>query len=118
MALNFDYRECGEELTDEHYGQTVETVVFNTMFVGINPITEENYVQMAMRCTIHDAAQGALYGKTFPEWIEVIRPWVGLRTNASPMTDAAFYKRVREITEDTMRGGRVAEAVRKAEKGE
>lgn len=105
MSLDFDYKECDDNLlTDEHYEQTVQNVVFHSLFVGMPKITEENWSLFAMRCALYDqASNGYEYSSRTPlEWAEIVRPWVGLRTNADDITDAAFNKKIREETERTM----------------
>lgn len=105
MSLDFNYRDCDDNLlTDEHYEQTCQNVMFHTIFVGMPKITKENWSQFAMRCAMFDQA-GNFYdyaSRTPLEWADVIYPWIGLTTNASPMTDAEFAKKIKEESERTM----------------
>lgn len=111
MSLDFNYKDCDDSLlTDEHYSATCEFVVFQTMFVGMPQITRDNVEQFAMRILLFNAASGGIFSPhTSSEVLDKVLPWVGLRTNASHMTDAAFYKKLRhETSEQTMRYMRMA----------
>lgn len=105
MSLDFNYKDCDKSLlTDEHYEQTCSLVVYNTMFVGINHITDESIFRFAQRVMILNASMNNVYGPdSYQGWIDILRPWVGLRTNASAMTEAAFWKMCRERAQSTMR---------------
>lgn len=109
MALTFDYGACNDTLTDEHYSRWIEYVTFNTMFVGMPEITELNYSQFIMRVMMFNAARGDCVYNT-SQLTEAVLPFIGLRTNASPYTDAAFVKRLKDIQEDTMRSIRMGVA--------
>lgn len=106
MSLDFNYKDCDDSLlTDEHYSATCEFVVFQTLFVGMPHITKDNVEQFAMRILLFNAASGGIFRvHSSGGAMETVLPWVGLRTNASPMTDAQFYKKLRhETSEQTMR---------------
>lgn len=104
MALTFDYKNCNNDLlTDEHYKRTVEYVVFRTMILGMPKITEENWSLFVMRCFELECAQGYVSPYTIKEIAEKVYPWIGLHTNATPLTDAAFAKKMKDIKENTMR---------------
>lgn len=102
MALTFDYKECDQELlTDEHYERWTEYVVFNSMFVGMPHITQQNYSLFVMRVMQFNAATNSGIKDAW-ELTKAVLPYVGLRTNASPMTDAAFAKELKRRSEYTM----------------
>jgi hypothetical protein len=67
-----------------------ESLIFGTMFYGINPITESNYVEFYKRHVKDHVAQGREPYLT----LEDCHNAVGLGTNASPITPAAFNKKL------------------------
>ena len=75
-----------------------ESVIFHTMFLGINRITEENYQEFYKRYVQLQRANGwdndELYLKP-----EDIHNAVGLSTNASTFTPAAWRKRLTDSLE-------------------
>lgn len=119
MSLDFNYSKCDDDLlTDEHYSRTCESVVFRMMFVGMREITQQNYSEVAMRFAMFDAATGTGNLRSILEWAEVVRPWVGLTTNVSTITDAEFWKRLRKNSvEESMRHARVVVNSRLESKG-
>lgn len=102
MSLDYDYRECDDALlTDEHFERTCMTVVFHTMFVGMPHITKDNYVEFALRWGLFEAASGH-QTMSLGERVAMVIPWIGLRTNVTPMTKAQFRKRIAERIDHTL----------------
>ena len=94
MSLDYNYSKCDDTLTDEHFARTCELVVFHTVFVGMPEITRENFSEFAMRCAMYDLASAWPGTRSIAEWAEIVHPWIGLRTNASHKTRAAFWKMI------------------------
>jgi hypothetical protein len=82
----------GDELV--RINSKTEAIIFATMALGINKITEKNLVEWATRCKLA-AGVGYLSKKIT---VEDLRAHIGLSTNASPLTAAKFranlYKQV------------------------
>ena len=104
MSLNWDATrvEGIDNLTENERG-TLQALCFTTMAVGINEITPENAHEFYTRASFVEKVLGASRrgfenGKDFPVFYSEtdIRRFVGLRTNASRLTDAAFRKNVWE----------------------
>ena len=119
MALNFylDKIENYKELCWEPAGQLgkdgeelvrikpkTDSIIWATMLLGLNKITEKNLVDWATRWKLA-AGVGWVYSEVT---LEDIRAHIGLRTNASPLTAAKFranlYKGVeREAKQDVQK---------------
>lgn len=95
MALNFDTRTVQAQLSeserrawfDTNWGK-IESIIFNTMTIGIREITEDNAEKFYTRYVMAYRAQG---WDLFYD-LEFVKAMVGLKTNASTKTDAAFKK--------------------------
>lgn len=103
MPLRFET----EEITDREILYTgpnqkiwsgwVETMAFATITVGINRITEKNYEEFYERYVMF------MYAHGIEDWEltqEVVQKFIGLRTNASSITPAAFKKSMLSILVD------------------
>lgn len=93
MSLNWNAKDAENwhKLEDGHK----ESIIFHTMFLGINRITEENYQEFWKRYVQLNHANG---------WDNYLTPEdvhnaVGLHTNASPITPAAWRKKLNESLE-------------------
>lgn len=103
MALNYSFKNCDElVLTESHKERWTEFVVFHSMFVGMPSITRENWSQFAMRIMLWSAALNT-WQYDASELSAAILPFVGMHTNSVEFTDAKFSRRIREVSEDTMR---------------
>lgn len=103
MGLSWDATKVeGFDSLTENEAVTRDALVFSTMSVGIREITVENARQFFARVSFWEKVNGpmrvgdgeSLYFK--PE--DVLR-FVGLKTNASTLTDAQFRKNVWESHE-------------------
>lgn len=92
MALTWKL-ETAPELSDEA-SKALETVIFTTIAVGMNRITEENYMEFYSRYRQYWMA-GGRSGADFN--LAQLKEMIGLTTNASTLTPAAWRKRVAEI---------------------
>lgn len=89
MSFSFDFRACKADFSDSEK----EALVFFTLFVGMPVITEKNVEDFASRVRAFERVYGALTAAAeFPR--ETLLSAVGLRTNASEMTRAAFGKKL------------------------
>lgn len=104
MSLNWDATrvEGIDDLTDNERG-TLQALCFSTMAVGMNKITTENAREFYTRASFMEKVLGASRRgfdgeKDFPVFysLEDIQRFVGLMTNASPLTDAQFRKNIWE----------------------
>ena len=82
-----------------------ESLIWMCLFIGMNQITEKNYEQFYNRTRILEATTGAYrnYGKYDENGKRIgveakyftkdeIKSMIGLRTNATKLTKAEFYK--------------------------
>lgn len=93
MALSYDFTNVEEysRIYDED-PNAIEFIVFETLFLGMNTITEENAAEFYARHKVYDGVS------QYPTKREVtpafIRQFIGLRTNASPLTATQFRTKV------------------------
>jgi hypothetical protein len=94
MALNWDASKV--EGWKEKAGSVADMVIWMTMFVGINQITEKNYEEFYSRAALLEKLFGASLlkgGEPRPMTLEDIKAYIGLSTNASTLTRIQFNKR-------------------------
>jgi len=102
MSLNWDatkvenfeekfYEKCGDE---QRVKGSAEAMIFSTMFLGINTITEKNVEDFFVRMNMWERTFGNLRTHSEKFSLEEIREYIGLHTNASPMTKTQFRKRL------------------------
>ena len=75
--------------------QPLQTVVFLTMTVGMNKITEKNKEKFFNRIKFMESRTGAvmrLNDKPHPFTMEMVESCIGLETNATPMTKFSFIR--------------------------
>ena len=97
MSLDFNYSEVADKsfIWDENdmMRGECESIIWHTMFLGINKITEDTYRDFYTRYLMLRIAQG------MPEpyfTLKDVRGMIGLHTNASSITVAQFKKRIIE----------------------
>lgn len=95
MPLTYDLSEVKDrDLSDDGWALT-QALIFATMAVGINEITEANADEFYARVTITDLVGGPwllVDNKRSSITVEDVQKHVGLRTNASPLTRTKFLK--------------------------
>jgi hypothetical protein len=94
MALNWDAKKAANwKLIGD--AEKEKSLVFGTMTFGINPITEENHEEYFRRHAAFYRAKG------YPPFLALadIRNAIGLSTNASRLSNAAWKKRLLEVIE-------------------
>lgn len=116
MALHFDLtgiadfdNVCFEpDGKDRRMKPRSDSLIWASMFVGIDKITEKNYQEFYTRLSIHERLFGAMLRKAsvpeevnvavthtdLPCTLEEVRQHIGLSTNAERMTDLQFGKRL------------------------
>ena len=97
MSLNYDLSHIAnwQELLDSSgcTTPTTEAVIFLTLFVGINEITEKNAVEFACRVHLFETfGDPLLKGPNGPVRLTLadIQRHIGLKTNATTLTRARF----------------------------
>lgn len=92
MSLDFSYGDVADQsvMWDENNRMKpeVESLIFNTMTIGINKITADNYQTFYVRYCMYYASKGY---ETFYD-LAFVKSMIGLHTNASPISDAQFKK--------------------------
>jgi hypothetical protein len=86
------YKEDGVTYEME---QPLQTVIFLTMSVGMNSITEKNKQKFFNRIKFMESRTGAvmrLNDEPHPFTMDMVESCIGLTTNASTMTKAQFLK--------------------------
>ena len=93
MSLDYSYKNVVDSDTvmwdeEDHMLPEVQSIIFATIGVGISTITGDNYVIFYERYVRHSL----VYGSEPYFTLALVKKMVGLSTNASPLTDAAFKK--------------------------
>jgi len=98
MPLNWNVKKVKnyEELFNEgQMSEPYSTIAISTINVGINEITEKNYLQFYNRINMLERMHGTyFYYDRTPKYIteEDIKRLIGLHTNASCKTKTQFLK--------------------------
>lgn len=121
MAIHWNIENCEnlprvENKKGSAVPELTDTLIYATVIVGVNPITEKNYMTMYRRMTALEviSGRGLISGPKYsagrgPSGDGVgIRPdqikmHIGLSTNASPLSDAAFRKKLVDIILDDVK---------------
>lgn len=97
MALHWDLKNCDHSACWDSEGnmtQTCSSMIWATMLVGINHITEQNIHEFAYRLEFDRRLCGTFKtGDDQPVRPETLRPFIGLKTNASTWTRLQFEKK-------------------------
>lgn len=108
MALHWSVSDVRDwkEIMDEDSGEYVftEAMIWRTMTIGINQITEKNWQEVYKRCKLCDDLFGMMVFKRDPETKqkisqltpEAIHRRIGLSTNASNMREAQFLNNMKK----------------------
>lgn len=102
MSLNWDItRVKGDpkEWTPEQNDSTT-VIIWATMVIGMGEITEANAQDFWLRLDMYQKVTGGWTPAVTPA---DVRRLIGLRTNVSKETDAAFRRRMAEISADRSR---------------
>jgi hypothetical protein len=108
MPLTFDWTETDFDKDNQSDVNTADCLVWLTMAVGINHITVENAREFYARASYYEKINGPYRYHIDPDTNQKVDDYftpedilraVGLKTNASVMTKAKFYKHMWEIHE-------------------
>lgn len=110
MSLNFDYKACkkvdGKNVYDhpndeKQWHPVAESIVWTLLIVGFNDITEKNIDRVWARFSMYQNIVGPLirYGDGVKAYItrEDLEQHIGVRTNVSNQTDAAWAKHIVKV---------------------
>lgn len=104
MALNYQLGKI-KNFNDVCYDgnsmkNTAQIIIFLTMSIGINRFTKENIEQVFNRISLMERSGGTQTGAfrmrdREPVYftLEELKEFIGLETNASPLTSSQFLKR-------------------------
>ena len=105
MALQWDITKCDPpEFVDEHERQGFfNSFIYMPMIVGIPNITESNWTEFYARVHALELLGGGFRNKVLKSGLKPImytkveiKRWVGLETNASPITERKFLNKLRD----------------------
>jgi len=109
MALNWDITKCDESVKSDENWPLTEYLIWGTIGVGINTITEDNAKLFFERLNLFDRVltpagpimttddDGELTYRHVT--LDEVKARIGLKTNASPLTKAKFLSNVWESHE-------------------
>lgn len=110
MSLNFQFNKVAnfEEVTTdpanpENWHPVAEGLVWLSLICGYNEIALKNVDKVIARVMAYQAVTGGYLGsKGTPVYIMPadVRRFVGMRTNASTLTDAQWIKRLGTLAQD------------------
>ena len=96
MSLNYDLRGVKADYKDDDVWPITSALIWGTMSVGLNAITEKNWEQFYIRCHAIETINGAWLldrdRKGRPITAEDVKSHVGLHTNAIIRTKSQFQK--------------------------
>lgn len=97
MALHWNIKNCAHSSCWDSEGNmttTCEAMIWATMVVGINEITEQNIHEFAYRLEFDRRLVSTFRNiDNKPVTVESLRPFIGLKTNASSWTRLQFEKK-------------------------
>ena len=103
MSLNWNAEKVPDlaRKRQENPG-VLDCLIWASLSIGMGEITEENVKEWVYRLRRHTFEGKPLIlnrdGSTYEITEEVLRPWIGLRTNVRTISNAAFDKIMRERT--------------------
>ena len=104
MALHWNVKDCDQSACWNESGDmtaTCESMIWATMLVGINEITEKTVHEFAYRLEFDRRLVGTFRsGDDEPVRVESLRPFIGLKTNASSWTRLQFEKKTCKFFHD------------------
>lgn len=115
MSLSYDTTKCNPPTpTDDNDAAVREGLIWATMFVGINDITEASAGEFYARIHALEKMGGAILNASVdgggfeprPITRDDVKRWTGLKTNASLKTRAQFMKTLGTYLDDFAKGTR------------
>ena len=104
MALTWNVKECDQSAcwNDQMVMTTTcECMIWATMVLGIDEITTVTVKEFAFRLEADRRLVGTFRNCGLPFTIEDVRPFIGLKTNATRKTRAQWSKNLIKTFEDT-----------------
>jgi len=83
MSLNYDIRECTADTDDERTWQLCNSLIWLTMSVDLNGVTEDNIEEWRFRLAVIDKLINDGRSRLEIFTPEILQSFVGLTTNAS-----------------------------------
>ena len=115
MALTFDASKiANHEIVTTHpahadkWHPVTEALVFASMSCGFGSITPENVEKVHLRIALQQLVYGPTLRSASEDYRKIyvtredVELHIGLRTNASPMTDAQFLRRVAQAVPENL----------------
>jgi hypothetical protein len=106
MSLNFDFSkvfDCEAVITDpadpQSWHPVADALVWLSLQCGFNEISHKNVDKVINRIMAYQVVLGAYLGQLYIMPVD-IRRFVGMRTNATRLTDAQWHRRLGRITDD------------------
>jgi len=97
MALHWNIKECDQSACWKEDGcmtSTCESLIWATMVVGIDEISEKTIHEFAYRLEFDRRLCGTFNsGDGKPVSVDTLRPFIGLKTNATTWTRLQFEKK-------------------------
>lgn len=109
MALHWNVSACAEQATTKEGWVLTEALIWSTIFIGINKITEKNVEEFYGRLATYEQmfspltyrASGDHAEKNYTTYAE-LRHRIGLSTNASAKTRKQFLKNLTMLMSDQL----------------
>jgi hypothetical protein len=100
MSLNYDIRECTADTEDEGQWQLCNSLIWLTMTVDLHEISEENLEEWRFRLAVVDILiqDGRSRLEIFNP--DVLRSFIGLKTNANNVTRTKWMTRMKKALID------------------
>ena len=103
MSLDWNAEKVSDlERKREENPRMLECLIWASLSIGMGEIAEDNLAEWVYRLRRFAFEEHPLIirrdGTPYEITEETIRPWIGLRTNVSPITNAAFDAIMRKRT--------------------
>jgi hypothetical protein len=95
MSLDWSTRSCKDY--EKLVWSTTNSLIWNTMRVGINKITDKNFEKFYIRLAIIERTFGTLLqkdGQAIYTTLKDVKDHIGMYTNVDNMSDSEFKKEV------------------------
>jgi hypothetical protein len=106
MSLNFDFSkvfDCEAVTTDpadpQSWHPVADALVWLSLQCGFSEISHKNVDKVINRIMAYQVVLGAYLGQIYIMPVD-IRRFVGMRTNATRLTDAQWHRRLGRITDE------------------
>ncbi len=93
MSLNYDLTNVAADYKDDAVWPITNALIWGTMSVAMNEITEDNWEEFYTRCYMIETIHGSwlsFKNKSRPITPEDVKSHIGLHTNANTLTKAKF----------------------------